>query len=96
MPYSHHSSTIATSGTPTDTATTETSPAPPNNLASDLKSPAENKPAEKVKPCCVCKDEKVARDDCMLFSQSDDPQEDCKGMVNKYKDCMKGFGFKVQ
>jgi len=32
----------------------------------------------------------------MLFSRSDDPQEDCKGMVDKYRSCMKGFGFKVQ
>ncbi|KAK5938170.1 Cytochrome c oxidase copper chaperone [Knufia obscura] len=75
---------------------TESSPAPPNNLASDLKSSADSKPAEKVKPCCVCKEEKVSRDDCMLFSRADDPQEDCKSMVDKYRDCMRGYGFKVQ
>jgi cytochrome c oxidase assembly protein subunit 17 len=31
----------------------------------------------------------------MLFSRSDDPQEDCKGMVQKYRECMKGYGFKI-
>ncbi|KAJ9661039.1 Cytochrome c oxidase copper chaperone [Neophaeococcomyces mojaviensis] len=70
-------------------------PAPPNNLASDLKPASTDSKTEKVKPCCVCKDEKSARDECMLFSRADDPQEDCKGMVDKYRDCMRGFGFKV-
>lgn len=46
-------------------------------------------------PCCVCKDEKASRDDCMLFSDADDPQEDCKSMVDKYKSCMAGYGFKI-
>jgi cytochrome c oxidase assembly protein subunit 17 len=31
----------------------------------------------------------------MLFSRSDDPQEDCKGMVVRYKECMAGYGFKI-
>lgn len=69
----------------------ESNPPPPNNLAADIK-PAQT---EKVKPCCVCKEEKVARDDCMLFSRADDPQDDCKNMVEKYRECMRGFGFKV-
>ena len=68
-----------------------------NNLASDLKpDPKGSESTQKVKPCCVCKDEKSQRDECMLFSQADDPQEDCKGIVNKYRDCMRGYGFKVQ
>jgi cytochrome c oxidase assembly protein subunit 17 len=47
-------------------------------------------------PCCVCKDEKALRDDCMLFSKSDDPaQTECKPMIEQYKSCMSGFGFKV-
>ncbi|KAI5301759.1 Cytochrome c oxidase copper chaperone [Ascosphaera pollenicola] len=50
----------------------------------------------KPKPCCVCKDEKQARDDCMLFSRSDDPAKgECKGLVERYKACMAGFGFEV-
>ncbi|EZF12275.1 hypothetical protein H112_06735 [Trichophyton rubrum D6] len=66
---------------------------------------AEEKPAASVvvpnqttkpKPCCVCKEEKATRDDCMLFSKSDDPASgECLTYVQKYKDCMAGFGFKV-
>ncbi|KAB8077592.1 cytochrome C oxidase copper chaperone-domain-containing protein [Aspergillus leporis] len=52
-------------------------------------------PAEKPKPCCVCKTEKTARDDCMLFSKSDDPAQECKTMIEQYKACMAGYGFKV-
>ncbi|GLI75451.1 cytochrome c oxidase copper chaperone [Penicillium ochrochloron] len=51
--------------------------------------------SEKPKPCCVCKDEKTARDDCMLFSKSDDPAKECKSMIEQYKACMLGYGFKV-
>ncbi|EGD85813.2 uncharacterized protein TERG_02083 [Trichophyton rubrum CBS 118892] len=72
----------------------------------DRKEPvAEEKPAASVvvpnqttkpKPCCVCKEEKATRDDCMLFSKSDDPASgECLTYVQKYKDCMAGFGFKV-
>lgn len=66
-------------------------PLQPDNLASSVK-PASG---EKLKPCCVCKDEKAQRDECMLFSKSDDPQEECKNMVVKYKECMAGYGFKI-
>ncbi|RAH83807.1 hypothetical protein BO86DRAFT_387650 [Aspergillus japonicus CBS 114.51] len=52
-------------------------------------------PAEKPKPCCVCKTEKTARDDCMLFSKTDDPTQECKSMIDQYKACMAGYGFKV-
>ncbi|KAF2218836.1 cytochrome C oxidase copper chaperone-domain-containing protein [Elsinoe ampelina] len=66
---------------------------PPNNLAADLK-PAGDA-AAKVKPCCVCKDEKSARDECMLFSNSNDPQKECSDLVSQYKTCMKGYGFNI-
>ncbi|KAL4764436.1 copper metallochaperone COX17 [Aspergillus foveolatus] len=56
---------------------------------------ANEAPAEKPKPCCVCKTEKTARDDCMLFSKSDDPTQECKSMIEQYKACMAGYGFKV-
>ncbi|KAA8645868.1 copper metallochaperone COX17 [Aspergillus tanneri] len=56
---------------------------------------AQSTTAEKPKPCCVCKEEKTARDDCMLFSKSDDPTQECKSMIDQYKSCMAGFGFKV-
>ncbi|KAE9974688.1 hypothetical protein EG328_003700 [Venturia inaequalis] len=48
-----------------------------------------------AQPCCVCKDEKSARDECMLFSRSDNPQQECQSMVEKYKLCMRGFGFET-
>ncbi|KAI1178811.1 cytochrome C oxidase copper chaperone-domain-containing protein [Nemania sp. FL0916] len=51
--------------------------------------------ASKPKPCCVCKDEKAKRDDCMLFSKSDDPMSDCKPIIDRYKTCMAGFGFQI-
>ncbi|PWY92796.1 hypothetical protein BO70DRAFT_357939 [Aspergillus heteromorphus CBS 117.55] len=57
--------------------------------------PTEAPPAEKPKPCCVCKTEKTARDDCMLFSKTDDPTQECKSMIEQYKACMGGYGFKV-
>ncbi|KAI2613692.1 cytochrome C oxidase copper chaperone-domain-containing protein [Hypoxylon fragiforme] len=47
------------------------------------------------KPCCVCKDEKSKRDECMLFSKADDPAGDCQSTIDQYRTCMAGFGFKV-
>ncbi|RFU34335.1 hypothetical protein B7463_g2002, partial [Scytalidium lignicola] len=47
------------------------------------------------KPCCVCKEEKSSRDECMLFSNSKDPQKDCATTIEKYKSCMAGFGFQI-
>ncbi|KAK8055273.1 hypothetical protein PG993_000500 [Apiospora rasikravindrae] len=49
----------------------------------------------KPKPCCVCKDEKSKRDECMLFSKSADPAADCQPTIQQYRSCMAGFGFKV-
>ncbi|KAF1986126.1 hypothetical protein K402DRAFT_421349 [Aulographum hederae CBS 113979] len=63
------------------------------NMGAEFKPAGEA--AEKVKPCCVCKDEKAARDECMLFSNAPDPQQDCQNMVTKYKSCMAGFGFTI-
>ncbi|KAF2705110.1 COX17 protein [Pleomassaria siparia CBS 279.74] len=51
--------------------------------------------AKKPKPCCVCLDEKAKRDECMLFSTSDNAQTECADLVTKYKDCMAGYGFKI-
>ncbi|KAF2158011.1 putative copper chaperone for respiratory chain complex IV [Myriangium duriaei CBS 260.36] len=65
----------------------------PANLANELKPQGEA--AAKYKPCCVCKDEKAARDECMLFSNSADPQKECQDMVSRYKTCMKGYGFNI-
>ncbi|KAI9825305.1 MAG: hypothetical protein M1832_001339 [Thelocarpon impressellum] len=40
------------------------------------------------------KDEKAARDECMLFSDGD-AQESCKSAIDKYRSCMAGFGFSL-
>ncbi|RYO87532.1 hypothetical protein DL764_008844 [Monosporascus ibericus] len=66
-----------------------------------LMSKAEAKPAvnvdaaSKPKPCCVCKEEKSKRDECMLFSKSANPVSECQTMIDQYKSCMAGFGFQV-
>ncbi|KFY61281.1 hypothetical protein V496_05086 [Pseudogymnoascus sp. VKM F-4515 (FW-2607)] len=65
--------------------------APSAAVTAPLKS--ESKPASGPKPCCVCKEEKAIRDECMLFSKSDDAQKDCASTIDKYKSCMAGFGF---
>ncbi|ORY57503.1 cytochrome c oxidase copper chaperone, partial [Pseudomassariella vexata] len=49
----------------------------------------------RIKPCCVCKDEKSRRDECMLFSKGSDPAADCKSTIDQYRTCMAGFGFQV-
>ncbi|PHH60561.1 hypothetical protein CDD82_2264 [Ophiocordyceps australis] len=51
--------------------------------------------SSKPKPCCVCKDEKARRDECMLFSTAQDAAQDCRSLVDQYKSCMLGYGFKV-
>lgn len=51
--------------------------------------------ASKPKPCCVCKEEKAKRDECMLFSKAADPQAACQSTIDQYRSCMAGFGFKV-
>ncbi|KAI5850372.1 cysteine alpha-hairpin motif superfamily [Morchella snyderi] len=65
--------------------TAKTSDAPENVVLQ----PTANGP----KPCCVCKDEKASRDECMLFS--DKGEEQCLDKIAAYKACMAGFGFKI-
>ncbi|KAJ5357471.1 hypothetical protein N7541_004629 [Penicillium brevicompactum] len=65
------------------------------STAAPEQAPTQPAQSEKPKPCCVCKPEKTTRDDCMLFSKSDNPEEECKPTIEKYKACMAGFGFKV-
>ncbi|KAF2146441.1 uncharacterized protein K452DRAFT_205083, partial [Aplosporella prunicola CBS 121167] len=66
------------------------------NLGADVKTAGSSTASEnKPKPCCVCKDEKAARDECMLFSNSDNAQQECQDLVAKYKSCMAGYGFSL-
>lgn len=48
-----------------------------------------------IKPCCVCTEQKAKRDECMLFSTSNDAQKECADLVGQYKQCMAGYGFKI-
>lgn len=48
-----------------------------------------------AQPCCVCKDEKAARDECMLFSTGDEPEKTCRTTIERYRSCMAGYGFKL-
>ena len=52
---------------------------------------------EKPKPCCVCLDEKKKRDECLLFTDvsKDDGMIKCKEYIDKYKECMKSYGFEI-
>ncbi|KAF2013107.1 hypothetical protein BU24DRAFT_424101 [Aaosphaeria arxii CBS 175.79] len=70
-----------------------TAPAIAANAGADPKAPSSV--PSKPKPCCVCTDEKAARDECMLFSNSDNAQKECADLVTKYKVCMAGYGFKI-
>ncbi|KAK4044460.1 cysteine alpha-hairpin motif superfamily [Parachaetomium inaequale] len=65
------------------------------SLGSSASAAAPAQATDKPKPCCVCKDEKAKRDECMLFSNAADPQKDCQSTIDLYRSCMAGFGFKV-
>ncbi|KAI1333154.1 cytochrome C oxidase copper chaperone [Xylariaceae sp. FL0255] len=67
----------------------------PSISAPELSAPAPSATTSKPKPCCVCKEEKAKRDDCMLFSKAADPTSDCKPIIDQYKTCMAGFGFQI-
>lgn len=53
-----------------------------------------------VKPCCVCKETRKARDDCYLFAPSssqsggdEELQTHCKKYIEAHSECLKGYGF---
>ncbi|CCC66714.1 hypothetical protein NCAS_0A01560 [Naumovozyma castellii] len=51
---------------------------------------------DKPKPCCVCKPEKEERDKCLLFNtEADETPASCQEFIDKYKACMRGYGFEV-
>mgnify|MGYP003365428948 CR=1 FL=1 len=51
---------------------------------------------DKPKPCCVCKPEKEVRDQCLLFNGTEGKgSEKCTEFIEKYKQCMKGYGFEI-
>ena len=40
-------------------------------------------------PCCVCKETRQARDDCLQTRS----EEECSGFIRAHFDCLKTFGF---
>ncbi|KAF1944154.1 cytochrome c oxidase copper chaperone-like protein Cox17, partial [Clathrospora elynae] len=72
--------------------------APPTaaNMGANLKDTTAAPAKPKVRSiCCICTDEKAKRDECMLFSTSDDAQKECAGLVDQYRQCVAGYGFKI-
>lgn len=61
------------------------------NYATTMSQPEKT---DKPKPCCVCLDEKQARDQCLLFKGQDGGL--CNELIEKYKVCMKGYGFETK
>jgi len=53
------------------------------------------KEVKAVKPCCVCLEEKSKRDQCMLTTDAEDPALGCTDIISAYKQCMRGYGFRV-
>lgn len=47
------------------------------------------KEGEKLKPCCVCKETRELRDNCIRFNN----ELECTKEINKHIECLKGFGF---
>ncbi|KAI9143294.1 cytochrome C oxidase copper chaperone-domain-containing protein [Paraphysoderma sedebokerense] len=44
-----------------------------------------------LKPCCACPETKKLRDECVLNKG----EENCKEFIEKHKECLRSFGFKV-
>jgi len=44
-----------------------------------------------LRPCCVCKPEKLARDECMVMKG----QENCQDLIEAHTICMRKLGFNV-
>mmetsp|Transcript_49576 Transcript_49576/g.97659 ORF Transcript_49576/g.97659 Transcript_49576/m.97659 type:complete len:84 (-) Transcript_49576:752-1003(-) len=52
-------------------------------------SKCENKPKEMKRPCCVCRETRTARDECILLNG----EEKCKDFVEAHNRCLKAEGF---
>ena len=53
--------------------------------------PLDNKTGEMLRPCCVCPDTKMVRDECIMEKGPDD----CLNMIEAHKACMRSLGFKI-
>jgi len=46
---------------------------------------------KKLRPCCVCKDTRQTRDDCVFYNG----EEKCSGFIEAHKKCLRAHGFKI-
>ncbi|KAK3310694.1 uncharacterized protein B0T15DRAFT_489354 [Chaetomium strumarium] len=79
---------------------TEPPSAPKNACADQSAAPigsaaAAPAPQAAVETVSKPKEEKAKRDECMLFSNSADPQKECTSTIEQYRSCMARYGFKV-
>lgn len=50
-----------------------------------------NDPKKVLKPCCVCKETKSQRDECMVLNG----EENCGYFIEAHKKCLREFGFEI-
>lgn len=50
-----------------------------------------NKDINKLSPCCVCKETKKIRDQCIILNN----EEYCKNEIEAHKQCLRNKGFKI-
>ncbi|KAF7648146.1 hypothetical protein LDENG_00161140 [Lucifuga dentata] len=56
--------------------------------AAPVPADGEQKP---LKPCCACPETKKVRDACII----EKGEENCAGLIEAHKECMRALGFKV-
>lgn len=44
-----------------------------------------------LKPCCACPETRKLRDDCVFLKG----EENCSEFIEKHKECLRSYGFKV-
>ena len=44
-----------------------------------------------LKPCCACPETRKQRDDCVFMKG----EENCIEFIEKHKECLKSYGFKL-
>ncbi|KAK9241371.1 cytochrome C oxidase copper chaperone-domain-containing protein [Lipomyces kononenkoae] len=74
---------------PVDTTNVQSAMTDGSSCSKSTTEPSQERP----KPCCVCIEEKVARDECMLVNA--DGRTQCAELIQNYKACMRGYGFNV-
>lgn len=67
-----------------------------NSISNDscsISSSSESSPSKVLKPCCVCKETRKARDECMIKYQ--DGESMCKDLIIAHLACMRSYGFEI-